>query len=46
MYIETLVLEFIFKKPADLKAWNFVKKGFQYICFPWNIAKFWKPTSL
>ena len=34
------VLEFFFKKIADLKACNFTKKRHQHRCFPVNIAKF------
>ena len=36
---ETPVLEFIFRKVADLQACNIIKKRPQHRCFPVNIAK-------
>ena len=37
-----LVLEFLFKKVADLMACNFIKKRPQHRCFPANIVKFYR----
>ena len=36
------MLESLFNKVADLKAYNFIKKRFQHRCFPVTIAKFLK----
>ena len=40
------VLESLFNKIAGLKAWNFVKKGFQHRYFAVNIAKFLRAPIL
>ena len=43
---ETPVLESLFKKVADLKAYNFIKKKPPHRCFPVNIVKFLRTTFL
>ena len=40
------MLEFLFNKIADLKAWNFTKKRLQHRSFPVNIAKFLRTPFL
>ena len=40
------VLESLFNKVPDLKAFKFIKKRLQHKCFPVNIAKFWRTTFL
>ena len=34
------MLEFLFNKVTDLKAWNFIKKRLQHRCFPVKSEKF------
>ena len=40
------VLKFFLKKVAGLKAFNFIKRRFQRMCFPVNIAKFLRTPIL
>ena len=40
MHRKTTVLEYLFSKPAGLKACNFTKKKLQHSCFPVNFEKF------
>ena len=40
------MLESLFNKVVDLKAWNFIKKRLEHRCFPVKLAKFLRTTFL